>query len=100
MLDEGLVHLLATDAHDVKRRIPNLSRARDAAAHRVGDAEAEHLVLTRARGVLANDAPESLPAPVGAIAASNNVAAAHRHGSSADGCGGGSRSGWLRRFFG
>jgi protein-tyrosine phosphatase len=99
MLDEGLVHLLATDAHDIERRSPNLSRARDAAARRVGETEAEHLVLTRARGVLANEAPETLPAPVGAIAASYNATAAGRHGPHAHG-GSSSRGGWLRRFFG
>jgi protein-tyrosine phosphatase len=63
MLDEGLVHVLASDAHDTSRRVPNLSRGRDAAARRVGDTEAEHLVSTRPRGVLANEAPANLPAP-------------------------------------
>lgn len=62
MLDEGLVHILASDAHDTSRRVPNLSRGRDAAARRVGHLEAEHLVLTRPRGVLANEAPSNLPA--------------------------------------
>jgi protein-tyrosine phosphatase len=56
MLDEGCVHILATDAHDVERRPPNLSQGRELAAKRVGDAEAENLVLTRPRGVLLNDA--------------------------------------------
>jgi protein-tyrosine phosphatase len=98
MLDEGLVHLLATDAHDVNRRIPNLSRGRDAAAKRVGDSEAEHLVKTRARGVLANEAPETLPAPMGALAASGGEIAA-QHNLRAD-RGTGGRGGWLRRFFG
>lgn len=99
MLDEGLVQLLATDAHDVERRIPNLSRGRDAAAKRVGDIEAEHLVLTRARGVLANEAPETLPAPLGAINAQPNAVAAQQHGPR-DGNRGGNSNGWLRRFFG
>ena len=47
MLDEGCVHILATDAHDVNRRPPNLSHGRELAAKRVGDVEAEHLVVTR-----------------------------------------------------
>jgi protein-tyrosine phosphatase len=63
MLDEGCVHLLATDAHDTERRPPNLSRGRDLAAARVGAEEAEHLVLTRPRGVIANDLPSDLPMP-------------------------------------
>ena len=36
MLEEGRVHILATDAHDTKRRPPNLSKGRDLAAKRVG----------------------------------------------------------------
>jgi protein-tyrosine phosphatase len=63
MLDEGLVHILATDAHDTKRRPPNLSVGRNLAAGRVGYGEAEHLVATRPRGVLDNVAPSSLPMP-------------------------------------
>lgn len=61
MLDEGLVHLLATDAHHPRRRPPLLAEGREAAALRVGDAEAEHLVLTRPRGIVENVAPEQLP---------------------------------------
>jgi protein-tyrosine phosphatase len=63
MLDEGCVHLLATDAHDTHRRPPDLSRGRDAAAARVGIEEAEHLVLTRPLGVIENEAPANLPRP-------------------------------------
>lgn len=63
MLDEGRVHILATDAHDTKRRPPNLSVGCNLAAKRVGDGEAEHLVVTRPRGVLGNVAPSSLPTP-------------------------------------
>jgi len=63
MLDEGRVHILATDTHDTKRRPPNLRRGRDLAAARVGEGEAERLVATRPRGVLDNVAPSSLPMP-------------------------------------
>ena len=63
MLDEGCVHILATDAHDCEKRPPLLSRGRDYAARRVGDAEAEHLVETRPRGVVANAEPSDLPMP-------------------------------------
>ena len=55
MLDEGNVHILATDAHDVDRRPPNLSVGRELAAKRVGDNEAENLVRNRPGGVIAND---------------------------------------------
>ena len=62
MLDEGQVHLLATDAHHIDKRPPLLAEARDAAAKRLGDAEAIHLVLTRPRGILDNVPPNELPA--------------------------------------
>ena len=52
MLDEGCVHILATDAHDVNRRPPNLSQGRELASKRVGSAEAEHMVVTRPLGIL------------------------------------------------
>jgi protein-tyrosine phosphatase len=63
MLDEGCVHILATDAHDTHRRRPDLRRGRDAAAARVGMEEAEHLVFTRPLGVIENEAPANLPMP-------------------------------------
>lgn len=66
MLDEARVHILATDAHDINRRPPNLAAGREAAALRVGADEAEKLVVTRPRGVLANVAPSSLPPPCSA----------------------------------
>lgn len=61
MLDEGLVHVLATDAHHPRRRPPLLAEGRAAAAARVGDAEAEHLVVTRPQGIIEDVAPELLP---------------------------------------
>ncbi len=61
MLDDGLVHILATDSHGVTRRPPLLAEGRDAAARRVGTEEAEHLVNTRPLGILQNSAPETLP---------------------------------------
>ena len=61
MLDEGLVHLLATDSHHIDKRPPLLAEGRDAAAKRVGDAEALHLVVTRPQGILDDVAPSSLP---------------------------------------
>jgi protein-tyrosine phosphatase len=73
MLDEGWVHILATDAHDVERRPPNLGEGRECAAKRVGDTEAEHLVVTRPRGVLMNEHPSNLPGPKSALSASGMV---------------------------
>lgn len=63
MLDEGCVHILATDAHDTRRRPPQLGKGRDVAAKRVGADEAAHLVFTRPKGVLENVEPSTLPLP-------------------------------------
>ena len=57
MLSEGLVHLLASDAHDNARRSPDLLKGRIAAAKLIGEAEAECLVATRPRDVLCNKLP-------------------------------------------
>ncbi len=61
LLDEGLVHILATDSHHIDKRPPLLAEGRDAAARRLGTDEAEHLVLTRPRGIVDDVAPDRLP---------------------------------------
>lgn len=66
MLDEGLVHILATDAHNLRNRAPLLSPARDAVAARLGDQAAIDMVVTRPRAVLEDVAPSRLPDAVGA----------------------------------
>lgn len=65
MVDEGLVHVVATDAHDLRRRPPLLAEARERVAERLGEAEATNMVVTRPRGVLAGAAPSSLPPILG-----------------------------------
>jgi protein-tyrosine phosphatase len=65
MLDEGLVHLLATDAHNLRNRKPQMAEARDAVAARLGEAAAIDMVLTRPRGILDDLPPEALPELVG-----------------------------------
>lgn len=62
MLDEGLVHILATDSHHIDRRPPLLAEGRDAAAARLGEAEAWHMVRTRPRGIIDNSPVDRLPA--------------------------------------
>ena len=62
----GYVHLLATDAHDVGRRPPDLGRGRDLAAKWVGDEEAERLVSGRPRGVILNE-PTTSPSMAGPL---------------------------------
>lgn len=61
ILDEGQCHIIATDAHHIDRRPPLLAEARDAAAKRLGQQEAEHLVVTRPQGILDNASPSALP---------------------------------------
>lgn len=61
MLGEGLVHILATDAHNMSSRPPDLLQGRRAAERFVGAEEAEHLVVTRPRGVLMNILPVNMP---------------------------------------
>jgi len=62
MLTEGLVHILATDAHDLKRRPPDLLKGYKSAEMLVGSQEAHHLVVTRPYGILTNSLPKDLPA--------------------------------------
>ena len=87
MLDEGFAHILATDAHDVSRRPPNLKQGRELAATRVGEAEAHQLVVTRPRGVLANAAPSTLkmPLPTGAEGVAREPSTAVNPGTDAVG---------------
>lgn len=62
-LDEGRVHLLATDAHSNGRRVPNLSRARAIAERMLGAEEAQRLVIGRPQAILANVSPAEVPPP-------------------------------------
>jgi len=61
-LDDGIVHILATDSHSVDRRPPLLAEGRDAAALRLGEQEAVNLVETRPRGILDDLEPAAMPA--------------------------------------
>ncbi len=73
LLDEGWVHLLATDAHGASRRPPLLAEGRRAAEAWVGADEAYRLVDTRPRGILRNAEPESLISVPAAAAAAPTV---------------------------
>ncbi len=84
LLDEGWVHILATDAHGVDRRPPLLAEGRRVAERWLGAGEASHLVVIRPQGILNNVDPERLPAPP---ALSVDIHS-KRRGS------------WLRRLFG
>jgi len=62
MLDEGLCHLLATDAHNIDRRVPRMSEAHALVAQRLGEEEAANLVQGRPQGILNDLSPAELPA--------------------------------------
>lgn len=61
MLDEGIVDIVATDAHNTTGRPPVLSGARDALANRLGEEEALELVYNRPARVLRNEAMPPRP---------------------------------------
>ena len=63
MLDEGLVHILATDSHDLKKRPPILSHGYEKAKKIVGVEEAWRLVHTRPLAILNNQAPSEVDPP-------------------------------------
>ena len=65
MVDEGLVHILATDAHNLRNRSPLMAEARDMVAQRLGEQAAIDMVLTRPIGILENASPTSLPPAAG-----------------------------------
>ena len=84
LLDEGWVHILATDAHGVDRRPPLLAEGQRAAERWLGAGEADHLVAIRPQGILDNVEPERcLPPPALKV-----------HPLST-----GSKGSWLRRWF-
>ena len=61
MLSEGLVNILASDAHNIRSRPPVLSEAFEFAKNELGLEEATNLVITRPECVLANLPPAEAP---------------------------------------
>ena len=78
MLDEGLVHLVATDAHNLRNRKPQMSEAVQLVAVRLGERAAMDMVLTRPRLVLENADPTRAPAPVGVAKPAGGLTALRR----------------------
>jgi protein-tyrosine phosphatase len=56
LLEHQAVHVLATDAHDLEKRVPVLSTARDAAAEICGEDIAEAMVEGNPRAIISNQA--------------------------------------------
>ena len=65
MLDDGIVHLLATDAHNTRSRAPLLAEGALAAAKIVGKEEAMRLVTLRPGAIWEDIDPRKVPAPPG-----------------------------------
>lgn len=63
-LTEGVVHVLASDGHNLKNRTPELSEARAAAALWVGEEEAQRLVQERPRAMLDDLEPGAVSPPL------------------------------------
>lgn len=63
MLAEGIVHIIATDSHDLGRRPPILSRGYECASKIVGLEEAWRLVHTRPLAILQDKSPVEIELP-------------------------------------
>jgi protein-tyrosine phosphatase len=63
LLDRGLVHFAASDAHDCQRRPPRMDQARAWLAKEYGEDLAEALCVTNPRAVVAGDPLELQFAP-------------------------------------
>lgn len=63
MLDEGMVHVVATDAHDPVRRRPAWAEAVEALRARVGDEETNLLVQERPEAVIRDVSPAGVTMP-------------------------------------
>ncbi len=79
MLDAGMVHFIASDAHDTSRRPPGLSPAYRRVAEHLGDPVARRLFITHPKAVLENrplsEAPDEHALPVREPRAGSPVAA-------------------------
>jgi protein-tyrosine phosphatase len=64
LLERNAVHVLATDAHDLEKRIPVLSTARAAAAEICGEDVAEALVEGNPRAIISDKPLPYFPRPV------------------------------------
>jgi protein-tyrosine phosphatase len=63
LLEHQVAHVLATDAHDLEKRVPILSRSRDAAAEICGEEIADALVTGNPGAIVANQTLPYFPRP-------------------------------------
>jgi len=64
LMERQSVHVLATDAHDLEKRIPVLSTAREAAADICGEEIAQALVEGNPRAIINSQPLPYFPRPV------------------------------------
>ena len=64
-MEDGVIHLLASDGHNLKNRSPVLTEARKAAAQIVGDEEANLLVQARPLAIINNEDAATTALPPG-----------------------------------
>ena len=64
LLEHHAVHVLATDAHDLEKRVPILSTSRDAAAEICGEEVADALVEANPRAIINNEPLPYFPRPL------------------------------------
>jgi len=64
LLERQAVHVLATDAHDLEKRVPILSTSRDAVAEICGQEVAEALVELNPRAIITNQPLPYFPRPL------------------------------------
>jgi protein-tyrosine phosphatase len=64
LLREGLVHVVASDAHGASKRPPRMGEALGALIELVGEDEALNLVQVRPEAIVNNQAPSTVPQPL------------------------------------
>jgi protein-tyrosine phosphatase len=64
LIERQAVHVLATDAHEMEKRVPVLSTARDAAAQICGAEVAEAMVESNPHAIVSNEALPYFPRPL------------------------------------
>jgi protein-tyrosine phosphatase len=65
LMEHEAVHVLATDAHEMEKRVPILSRSRDAAKEICGEEIAEAMVDANPRAIIENQPLPYFPRPAG-----------------------------------
>lgn len=94
MLQDGIVHVIASDAHGTERRPPILSDGIEAAINLTGDeSEIMRMVQQRPQAILDNTDPADVPLPPGLLANAATLATTSQTRPPSR------QGGWLSRLF-